>query len=130
MLILMLLLCSVILLLIILSHFYSLDKLKKYVPMKMKRQLGESPTSAITGSVSYVSYTACTMTGCFSLYTDTMPWGENGHQVKHMNYLATLHQLHSTKTKEWIDGGRSILRHYVSMLIGVGIITKNLTILR
>jgi hypothetical protein len=96
---------------ILVSHFYSFEGLKQYVPMKIKRQLGEFPASATTGSVSYMSYTACIMTGCFSLHTDTMPWEKRGHQVKRMNCLTTLHQLHSTKIKERTDG-RSILRHY------------------
>jgi hypothetical protein len=43
-----------------------------------------------------------------------------------MNYLTTLHQLHSTKTGEWTDGGTScsVLRYYSDMLRAAGIITK------
>jgi hypothetical protein len=41
--------------------------------MKINRQFGESPTSAAIGSASYVSYTACTSRGRFSLDTVTMP---------------------------------------------------------
>jgi hypothetical protein len=42
--------------------------------MKINRQLGESPISAKIGSVSYISYTACTKRGRSSLRTDTTPW--------------------------------------------------------
>lgn len=89
--------------------------------MKIKRQLGESPGSATTGSASYMSYTACTMIGCFSLCTDTIPWRKKEHQVKPMNCLTTLNQMHSTRNKELTDRRRALLSN---MLTGVGIATK------
>jgi hypothetical protein len=49
--------------------------------MKINRQLGESPTSAKIGSVSYMSYTACTNRGRSSLHKDTTPWKKKEYQV-------------------------------------------------
>jgi hypothetical protein len=74
---------------IILSNF-TVGELKRYLPMKINRQLGESPTSAKIGSVSYMPYTACTRRGRSSLHTDTTPWKKKKQVNTHEFFNGTV----------------------------------------